>query len=157
MRLVIDHEEVPCGGGHRRTVGLQQASYGGAVAAQIEQEGAHVRRGLHQHDEERVGVEDRNDRKSPAELEDRGREVAASAGIAKLRHVLDRGWQERGDAVGIDAVGHTRIDGQPVTAHHYYGVYAVGTAERLHYIADRRHTVGQRRFPGSRSQAVTAG
>ena len=82
---------------------------------------------------------------------------SSSPGVAELGYLLDRRWQECSHAVGIDAVGHARVDGQPIAAHHYYGVHAVGTAERLHHVADGRHTRGQRRFPPSRSQAATMG
>src|SRR5882762_5305643 len=46
VRLIINHQEVPCRDGQRRT-GLKQTSDGCAVSTQVEQEGAHVRRGLH--------------------------------------------------------------------------------------------------------------
>ena len=142
VRFVIYHEEVPCGGRHRRTVRLEQASDGRAVPAEIEQEGTHVRRRLHQHDEECVGVQHRHDREAGAELEYGGGEVAPAARLAQLGHVLDGRGQEGGNALGIDAVPDARIDGQAVSAHHHYRVHAVRAAERLHYIADGRHTRG---------------
>src|SRR5439155_1538549 len=85
-------------------VRLQQASDGGAVSAKIEQQGAYVRCRLHQHDEERIGVKDCDDRESLAELEDGGSEVASSTRIPELRHVRDGGGQERGDALGVHAI-----------------------------------------------------
>src|SRR5206468_2007966 len=92
MWLVIDDKEMPRGAGggsHGPAVRLQQTSYGGAVSAKIEQQGAYVRCRLHQHDEERIGVEDCDDRESLAELEDGGSKIAASARITELRHVRD--------------------------------------------------------------------
>ena len=62
---------------------LQQAGDGRAVPAQIEQQRAHVGRGLHQHDEECLRVKHRNDREPAAELEDRGVELAAASGRAE--------------------------------------------------------------------------
>ncbi len=112
------------------------------MTAEIEQEGAHVRRRLHQHDEEGFGVEDGHDRQAASELDHGGIEIATSTRVAELRHMLDRGGQQCGDTFGIHAIRDARIDGQPVAAHHDYRVDAAGAAERFHHVADGRHTRG---------------
>src|SRR5207247_8778080 len=82
---------------------LQQPGDGRAMTAEIEQEGAHVRRGLHQHDEEGFGVEDGHDRQATPELDHGGIEIATSTRVAELRYMLDRGAPQRGDTSGIHA------------------------------------------------------
>src|SRR6266513_204280 len=115
VRLVVHHEEMPRRYGHRRPRGLQQTGNCRAVTAEVEQQRSDVGRRLHQDDQEGVRVEHGNDRQAFAELQHRGVEVAAGAGIAELCHVLDCRWEQCSDIIRVDAVG-ARIDGQAVAA-----------------------------------------
>lgn len=148
---------MPPGLRHRQAFRLEQAGYGRAVAAEIEQEGADVRRGPNQDDHEGVRVQDGDDCQAMAELEDGRAELAPTTCIAELRHVFESDWEQRGHTLGVNAVGNAGIDGQSIAPDHHHGVHTARSTERFDHVADGRHKGAQRRFLDYRSQAATVG
>jgi len=138
VRLIINHQEVPCRDGQRRT-GLKQTSDGCAVSTQVEQEGAHVRRGLHQHDEEGVSMEYGDHGEAAAELEHalvKSPRPPASPSCAMC--LIAVGSRQRHCRHPRRWPRVNRWAGRP--AHDYHGVHAGRTAEGLNNVADGRHT-----------------
>src|SRR5207245_6015741 len=114
-----------------------------AMATQVVEQGAHVGGWPHQHDQQCIGVEHGHDREAGAELEHAGAELSPPPGLAKLRHPVDHRGDEGGHVLGIHAVAGARVDRQPVPADHDHGVDSRAPAERVDYVADRRHTAAK--------------
>lgn len=121
-------------------VTLNQRGYSFAVAAQLEQETAHVRIRAHEYDEDSVFVQDRDNGESRAMFEHRRAKIPALNGAAELVGRADNRWDKGGETFGV-YTGYTQtVDHQPIPTKDDRCFHAFALADRSYEVSNAGHS-----------------
>src|ERR1035437_4057591 len=110
-----------------------------AVAAQLVEQLAEVRRGLHEDEEHGIGREAGNHGKSMLVLQDGGLQRAARGGRAEFIGELDDRRHVRGDVLGIETGYGLTVDQQAVAAEDDRSLDAFALPEGRNEVANGWH------------------
>ena len=91
------------------------------------------------HSQQGVGREPHDQEQSVTKLNEARAEHSTTGSGTHLVACNGDPWDQRRNAVGIETLASVSIDHEAVAAKHDGRLYAVTTAECLHYLADGRH------------------
>jgi hypothetical protein len=122
-----------------RTWRSDEGSDVATVAAELKEELANVDVRLHEHEENRVLRDHRDDRKAAWQLEHRRRQKTAPSGEAEIIGCRDNRRDVCGDFFGREPWNRLTIDQQAVAAEHDRSVNPLTLANRRHKITNGGH------------------
>lgn len=109
------------------------------MAAQIVEQGPHVRARMQENEQEHVGIEGRDDGKAVLELQYGGGKGASGSGGAQRIGRGGNGWGQGGDLLGVEGRGGAGVDDQPVAPQHDGGVHPFALSDGPNEVVNGGH------------------
>jgi hypothetical protein len=111
-----------------------------AIPADLIQQGTDVRVWSYQHNQDGVGVEDRNDGQAGLMFEDDRIQFSTGDGPTELFGWSDDRGDQSGEPFGINTGRTLRIDEEAVTSEYHSGIHTVPLANCAHKVSYARHS-----------------